>query len=316
MIRSPLTGGNETRLAAAFDPAVIVDRYARAGVDVRPYFAGMKSVDLMECRESGYRFFHPESLAGEASFYGALYDENGTASDYRHWSDEFQFALDAIQPGEKVLDIGCGYGYFLAGAAAKTEAVGVDGNPHAQRRCLEKGLDARQGSIQDYAKEFTGRFDVVTAFQVLEHIYDVRSFLQASIETVRAGGRLIISVPNSVPYLRRFDKYNTWNLPPHHVGLWNLQSLKQIARYFPVEYLTHAYSETSDRWVVDAYLRARNWMNVTTEIHEHTVADKVKLLLAAPLSVPLSFADSVRAGPVTRNFIVIAFRKRKNAPRP
>jgi hypothetical protein len=54
------------------------------------------------------------------------------------------------------------------------------------------------------------------------------------LKALKKGGKLIIGVPNSNPFLYKYDKYHTLNLPPHHMGLWNKFSLANLANYFPM----------------------------------------------------------------------------------
>ncbi len=280
------------------------------------YVPDSGSVDVYRCPDTGYRFFHPPSLAGEADFYEQLYDpatEGGGDRDYRSWSDDYQYAFQRIVDGERLLDVGCGFGYFLRRAAEKADVTGIDGNKFAQAHCHKLGLDVRLGYSSDYREPFAATFDTVTAFQILEHIYDVRGFLDDLTAMVKPGGRLIIAVPNNEPYLRRFDPYNTWNCPPHHIGLWNRDSLEKAAALFGLEPVDHAYCEVSGRWSVEAYLHARQMLGITREIGEHSVSEKLKMLALAPYTVPMSLIRHFRhGGQGTRNVIVMTFRKIKN----
>lgn len=154
-------------------------------------------------------------------------------------------------------------------------------------------------------------FDTVCAFQVLEHVYDVRGFMTDLSALVKPGGRLIIAVPNNEPYIRRFNPYNAWNCPPHHVGLWNRASLEAMGRLFGLTPSEHQYCEVSGRWTVEAYLRARYMLGITQEIHEHSAGQKFKMLMLAPYTVLMSQIRHWRTGGQgTRNVIVMTFRKR------
>lgn len=312
IVPSPLTAAPCTRVDR-LDAATIRARYRDAGVDVSRYVPASGTVDVYSCPDTGYRFFHPPSLAGEADFYEQLYDpatDGGGDRDYRSWSDDYQYAYERIVPGERLLDVGCGFGYFLRRAAERAEVVGIDGNKFAQAHCERLGLDVRLGYSSDYRDVFAGSFDTVTAFQILEHIYDVRGFLEDLTAMVKPGGRLIIAVPNNEPYLRRFDPYNTWNCPPHHVGLWNRGSLTRAAALIGLEPVEHDYCEVSGRWAVEAYLHARNMLSITEEIGQHGLGQKLAMLALAPYTVPLSLIRHLRTGGRgTRNVIVITFRK-------
>lgn len=276
---SPVTGG-ATRVVDVLSPAVITDRYRSAGVDVSDYFEGLREVEVRQCRDTGYRYYTPLSVAGRADFYERLYNpaqENWADPDYREWGEDYQYAFDRIASGEQLLDVGCGYGYFLRRAVTRCRAQGLDGNPHAVRRCRELGLEVDEGRLGSKTEEWAGRFDTVCAFQVLEHVVDVRGLLHDMLEVLKPTGRLILAVPNNEPYIRRYDSYSTWNLPPHHIGLWDLDSLDRMARHFGMRITDHNYSETSGRYVVEAYLHARRMAGVTTEIHKHSLVDKMKM---------------------------------------
>ena len=177
----------------------------------------------------------------------------------------------------------------------------------AHEICLASGLDVRKGTIYDISDE-AEFFDTVCAFQVLEHVYDVKGFLNAALRLLKKGGKLMIGVPNNEPFIRRYEKYNAFNLPPHHVGLWNKAAFERLCPFFGIKLKEYEYDEEINRWVVDAYLRARLWMDVRSEIHHHSLGDYMKLIVAAPFSLPISFWDYKING-INGSYIVALFEK-------
>lgn len=311
-VLSPVTGG-KTDYEQSLDLATVARRYAALGLDVRQFFGDLTQAAIFRCQQTGYRFFHPATLAGESEFYDQLDQIKPAGSDrheYREWSEDFDYAFKRLVPGERLLDVGCGGGAFLKRASTVTRATGVDGNNFAKQRGRELGIDIRQGRVTDFLDEFAGAFDTVTGFQILEHIYDVAAFVRSLITVTKPGGRLILAVPNNEPFLRRFDPYSPLNCPPHHIGLWNRQSLEKMADAFGLEPTDHAYCEVSGRWTVEAYLHARYLLGIKQEIGEHGLAQKLRMLLLAPYTVPLSLARHWRTGGHgTRNVIAMTFRK-------
>ncbi len=119
----------------------------------------------------------------------------------RHPWEEARFAFffrvlrDArlLRPGARVLDVGAGDAWFAQSLASRA--------PLEEVVCLDTGY-AEHGSPPDAARvRYTaaapeGRFDVVLALDVAEHVEDDRAFLsRIAREHVRDGGRLLFSVP-------------------------------------------------------------------------------------------------------------------------
>jgi SAM-dependent methyltransferase len=74
---------------------------------------------------------------------------------------------------------------FLTKAAEKAGAVyGLELNQKAVAVCRDKGLDVENEMIADHAAKRNEYYDVVCMFQVLEHIYDIQSFLQDSLKAL------------------------------------------------------------------------------------------------------------------------------------
>lgn len=101
--------------------------------------------------------------------------------------------------------------------------------------CLKKGLRVKNQLIEPFAEENNDKYDVVCSFQVLEHIYDIKNFIDGCCKALKKGGKLIFAVPNNNPYYLKYDKLNTLNLPPHHAGLWNKESFLRLVNFFPLD---------------------------------------------------------------------------------
>jgi SAM-dependent methyltransferase len=135
-----------------------------------------------------------------------------------------------------VLDIGCGRGAFLSNIKNKVAScTGLEFNDQAIEKARQAGLDVRKEMIETHAAANPEKYSVVCFFQVLEHINEVKQFLDAALKTLKSGGLLIIGVPNSDPWLLKYDKFHTLNLPPHHAGLWNGAVFQRLDRFFPMK---------------------------------------------------------------------------------
>jgi SAM-dependent methyltransferase len=98
----------------------------------------------------------------------------------------------------KILDIGCGYGYFLDLAKKSGwEARGVDCNKSAVEFCRGVlSLEVASGKLDDkkYPEKY---FDVVTLFHVLEHIPDFEQTILKIKKIIKPRGLIAIDVPNA-----------------------------------------------------------------------------------------------------------------------
>jgi 2-polyprenyl-6-hydroxyphenyl methylase/3-demethylubiquinone-9 3-methyltransferase len=132
-----------------------------------------------------------------------------TESEFRplHQINPLRLAwIDDLVPlkGKRVVDIGCGGGILADSMARKgAEVLGIDLATKALRvaqlHALEaqtQGVTYREISAEKLADEQPGSFDVVTCMEMLEHVPDPASVVQACATLVKPGGRVIFSTIN------------------------------------------------------------------------------------------------------------------------
>ena len=94
----------------------------------------------------------------------------------------------------KVLDIGCGGGLIVnAFQNAGWEAVGIDLSWKAVSAGKSRGLDLRVAGINNSE---LGKFDLVAAFHVVEHVHGPREFLRNCADRLVKNGYILIEVPD------------------------------------------------------------------------------------------------------------------------
>lgn len=236
MIKSPFTD-QAAVLEKRISPFVIEQGYrSNYNIEVRNLLQG-KEIQLYRCETTGFRFFYPLDIAGDGQFYSKLQKYDWY---YRPWKWEHEFCKRIIRKGSKILEVGCAKGDFLRRIKEDlgVEVVGLELNKEAiaegERDGTLQGIHIVDETIQDHAKSNKGRYDLVCSFQVLEHIPDVSSFLQAKIDCLKENGRLVIAVPNNDSFIK-FDEGDSLNQPPHHMGLWNPDSLKSLEEIFNIK---------------------------------------------------------------------------------
>ena len=115
--------------------------------------------------------------------------------------DKFTAALRPVQPGGRVLDVGCGVGQVVARLTREGyEAHGVDVAPAniAKTQSFTDLCLLYDGSRLPYPDR---HFDSVGALNVLEHVEDPEGFVREMVRVTRAGGRIVLSSPNFLRFL-------------------------------------------------------------------------------------------------------------------
>lgn len=117
--------------------------------------------------------------------------------DSRDWPTKTERIHALTEPGEAILDIGCGSGSILRTLAQHgyVDLSGVELSDYAVERLRASGIHMWHGSIPNLPIP-DARFDVVIASQVLEHVIQRRRFVREISRILKPGGRAFIFVPD------------------------------------------------------------------------------------------------------------------------
>jgi 2-polyprenyl-3-methyl-5-hydroxy-6-metoxy-1,4-benzoquinol methylase len=138
--------------------------------------------------------------------------------------------------GKRVLDIGCGVGYgahyYAKNGAA--EVVGVDYSSEALDYAKENFSAPNLSFFKDDAQKLdsvSGKFDVISAFEVFEHISDHEAMLKRVKELLSDGGYFFCSTPNSLLQPKLEDGITSRN--PYHLKEFMFSEFNEImAKFF------------------------------------------------------------------------------------
>jgi SAM-dependent methyltransferase len=125
--------------------------------------------------------------------------------------------LAARQPGHRLLDVGCATGEFLEAMRSAGWAVaGVEPAPWAADKTSARGIPVWPTTLAAAALP-AGAFDVVTMWDVLEHLDEPGSGLSAVQRALRPGGRLLVTTPLLDGWEARYygPRWPGWDAPRH-----------------------------------------------------------------------------------------------------
>jgi 2-polyprenyl-3-methyl-5-hydroxy-6-metoxy-1,4-benzoquinol methylase len=105
-----------------------------------------------------------------------------------------------LKPGSRVLDVGCGNGALAIEFALRGHSVvGIDlaeaGILIARQTCPEARFEILAADRNVLANLCEAPFDMVMSAEVVEHLYDPRSFMAGCYAAVKSGGRFICTTP-------------------------------------------------------------------------------------------------------------------------
>ncbi len=207
-----------------------------AGTEVELLFR-KQEIPYHRCRSCQFVFSVPEqnpNLANNLEDYEAAYIqylEEGPEDRANHKALlEWMRQSNEID-GRRLLDVGCGSGKFVRFLRAQGfEAFGTEPSHALYERYLQKDTCFYPSTVDQLLADPTvGRFGVITACDVLEHVEQPFEFLAAMAELLETGGVLFISTPDlGSPHARLFGQH--WHfLYRYHLSYFTKATLVKTA---------------------------------------------------------------------------------------
>jgi 2-polyprenyl-3-methyl-5-hydroxy-6-metoxy-1,4-benzoquinol methylase len=198
---------------------------------------------LVTCGACGHLYQSPRPGPGVINqFYPTQYDpfrpaiEEQTASPALRWLRHRQLRTRCSQvfrlaTSGRLLDIGCSTGLFLNEMRryGQWDLHGVELNPTAACYARHRfGLDVHEGQLE--SADFGDlHFDIITLWDVLEHLPDPRAALARISALLASGGQVVLSVPNLDGVdARIFGPWWTGLDPPRHFSAFRRRDLARL----------------------------------------------------------------------------------------
>ncbi|MFC1960869.1 methyltransferase domain-containing protein [Chloroflexota bacterium] len=247
---------------AADTPRLLVDCNFCGSTNTHPYCPENER-GLVQCEQCGLVYVgarpDPEALY---TLYNEQYfssDDSGSVgySDYiadeRNIRKTFERRLKVLEkyvaPG-RLLDVGCAAGFFVSEAAQRGwDVQGLDVSEFAVNYVQEQfGFDAQLGSLLDldYAP---GTYDLVTMWDVIEHVPDPMAHMEKIATLLRPGGIFVLATPDvgSIPARLTGKRWIGYKMADEHIYYFSVKTLTQmldkagfaVVQHYPVgKYVT------------------------------------------------------------------------------
>ena len=227
----PLCGSEKTKVIEKINNRLLLDIYKKNfGIDCKDLISSEHTLYL-NCNICNLYFFN-DAVEGDENFYLSL-----QKNDWYYLKDkeEYLSASNFIESGNIVLDVGCGQGEFSNYVSRNgARFIGLESSQNAKKLAENQGIDILNLSIQSYASSNYESVDVVTSFQVLEHVHDPKVFIQSKLKALKPEGIMIIAVPSQDSFIADITN-GVLNMPPHHLTRWSDETLRFIAEFFDLE---------------------------------------------------------------------------------
>lgn len=187
---------------------------------------------------------HPVTVGvGIMSNSGHLYG-TGYRAEKANNTDEYLWPpvmrrLKALKQGARVLDAGCGNGYFLKHlneTGYDVSGIELDLSGVEIARKMVPNCQIENKSIyDDVSNIFSEKFDAIVSLEVVEHLYDPRKFAKEMKKCLKPNGIFIVSTPYhgylknlAITALGKFDKHVSPLWDGGHIKFWSKTTLTKL----------------------------------------------------------------------------------------
>jgi len=207
--------------------------------------------EYRECDECGSLYMSPRPTApmlrdyvlqSEAIRFWSTHFYPSTAAKRREkiFRPRAQYISDLAEgiPHPRLIDVGAGYGLFLSEVRATgrfASLAGIEPDSRLAASCREQGFEIAEVMVEDFTNELAPA-DVVTAFEVLEHVADPEAFVVSCSRLVKPGGLVVLTTLAASGFDIKVLRERSRSVsPPQHLNFPSVRSLRVLFERLGVE---------------------------------------------------------------------------------
>ncbi|MDB5245794.1 MAG: type 11 methyltransferase [Segetibacter sp.] len=206
--------------------------------------------ELLKCNTCGFIFFkNPLSETYVKELYDKLYNQQEDYAAYKMQADQLMqgkqapIGYDKTVVLNKLLEKGCsnfaeiGAGVGIVGKYLESKQLkyeGIELDHQAATLAAKAGVNVKNGSFQQL--ESIKNKDCIVAFEVIEHIEDLKECLQMINHSLKSNGYFGFTVPNFQKYYNQSKEKQKTRLdqvgPPVHINFFTIENISEILPLF------------------------------------------------------------------------------------
>ena len=266
--------------------------------------------------DTGLMFFDPR-IEGNETFYRQFYGIHNVQEQLDSFPlerSEYLQAASWVKANDRVLDVGCGQAQF-AKHIVQAQYTGLD--LYSVDETQKNGsmpYVLKESAVQHARSHPSPNYDVVTAFQVLEHVANPLVFTQTLCSLLRPGGILILSAPLHPSPQTALPNY-LLNFPPHHLTWWNPSALNALATTLGLQAVQSAALPYSPHEAITHWMHRFSFLRTRLKGHERYYSHRwswyLNLLTSYLLALPMSRLIAKPTNPSPTNVMLVAIKPDK-----
>lgn len=139
----------------------------------------------------------------------------------------------------KLIEVGAGTGLFcdeMAKVGFFEEIVAVEPTPSSAESCRQRGVTVLEQPVESVPLE-EGGADLIVSFEVLEHLFSPKAYLESCKRLAAIGGMVVVTCPNVMGFDVRLLREVSDTVTPEHLNLFHPESLKGLFESVGLEVL-------------------------------------------------------------------------------